>query len=200
MNITPSTINQPTGIVGIPEGISYGQNERVDELNTRIFGRFHPDRQLQPNFSINSVQTKYAHFPVIDRRVPANTSINVNPTGYATGEFFVPPIGARGPVAGFLDQVNTESVLRNQCFALQRGADQAVYVPSSNSDMYRVSVSPTTSGFSADDIARNSHPELFYRHTFDQAPNPNVANAPGIGRDIFMNNTRTQLRNIVNQG
>lgn len=195
MNITPSAINQPSGIIGIPDGISYGQNERVDELNTRIFGRFQPDRQLQPNFSFASVPTKYAHFPIIDRRTPAKIAINNVGVGYSTGEFFVPPMGGRGPVAGFIDQVNTESVLRNQGFALQRGADQAIYVPSSNSDLYKVSVESRPLPIDGNINSANSHPELFSRPTFDPSPNPNITAAPAIGRDFFMNNTRTQLRN-----
>ena len=39
------------------------------------------------------------------------------------------------PFSGFVENVDVESVLRNQIFALQKN-DQAVYVPSSKSDLY----------------------------------------------------------------
>ena len=59
VNITPSHINQTSGVIGIPTGISYGQNERVDELNSRLFDRNHPDQSLKPNFDFRPVSTKY---------------------------------------------------------------------------------------------------------------------------------------------
>lgn len=186
VNITPSHINQASGVIGIPTGISYGQNERVDELNSRLFDRNHPDQSLKPNFDFRPVSTKYSHFPIIDRRAPNSVPYN-NYHEYSTGKFFVPPVGANGPVAGFTNNVNTESILRNQFFTIQRGADQGIYVPNSNSDLYRVNVDSKP--------GPNPHPTLFDRPTFSQDVNPNIV--PGIGKDIFMNNTRTQLRNTL---
>ena len=184
-HITPSRIDQPTGIVGIPNGISYGQNDRVDELNNRIFDRFHPVQGLKPNFDIRPVQTKYAHFPIVDRR--SQLLVNTDIAEYSTGQFFVPSVGR---ITGFINNVNTESNLRNQFFALQHGADQGVYVPSSDSDMYKVPVSASSNQYA------NPHHKLSEIPVFDNAPNPNTN--PAIGKDFFMNNTRTQLRNTVN--
>ena len=59
--------NQST-ILGLPQYLYYGQNERVDELNDRIATRHFSDSPLQPNFDPRSVPTKYAHFPIINRR------------------------------------------------------------------------------------------------------------------------------------
>lgn len=189
-HITPSRIDQASGVYGIPDGISYGQNERVDELNSRMFDRFYPEQGLKPNLDFRPVPTKYAHFPVIDRRskMDVNTSIASVPD-FTTSGFFVPAMGRNGPVSGFINNVNTESELRNQYFALQHGADQAVYVPASTSDLYKISV-PTGSNQMS-----NPHQGLSVRPTFSSAPNPNAN--PNIGKDIFMNNTRTQLRNSV---
>ena len=186
-HITPSRIEQSSGITGIPDGISYGQNERVDELNSRIFDRFYPEQTLKPNLDFRPVQTKFAHFPMIDRRskMDVNTSITSVPD-FTTSGFFVPAMGRK---SGFINNVNTESELRNQYFALQRGADQGVYVPASTSDLYKISV-PTGSNQMS-----NPHQGLSVRPTFSSAPNPNTN--PNIGKDFFMNNTRTQLRNSV---
>jgi hypothetical protein len=171
-------------ILGVPEYLYYGQNERVDELNARIKGRQFPDSPLEPNFSPRPVPTKYSHFPIINRRKPMNepvipylehnTNINFNPGTH------------RAPPSGFLNNVDVETVLRNQTFALQR-AGQDVYVPSANSDLYNVRVVSRAS--------EQTHPLLFEMPQFDGRLHPNVAGSD-IGRDQFFNHTRTQLRKI----
>ena len=170
--------------MGVPEYLYYGQNERVDELNTRIKDRQFPDSPLEPNFSPRPVPTKYSHFPIINRRkqmnepmipyLDYNSNINFNPGTH------------RAPPSGFLNNVDTETILRNQTFALQ-SADQNVYIPSSNSDLYKVTVVSRPSD--------QTHPLLFDRPQFNWQTHPNVANS-NIGRDQFFNHTRTQLRNI----
>lgn len=173
-------------INGLPEYVYYGQNERVDELNQRIKSRQFPDSPLEPNFDPRPIPTKYALFPVINRRkltmepvipyLDYNGTANFNPGTH------------RAPPSGILNKIDVETVLRNQTMALQRGADQGVYVPSSNSDLYNVHV-----------ISRPSeqpHPILFERQQFSNAPHPNVATS-NIGRDLLYNHTRTQLRNGV---
>ena len=177
--------NQNT-ILGLSEYLYYGQNERVDELNDRMASRHFPDSPLQPNFDPRPVPTKYAHFPIINRRTPLkepvipyldyNSSINFNPGTQ------------NAPSSGYFNNVEVENRLRNQYFALQRGAEQDVYVPSSNSDLYRIVV---PSGSQRDP---QPFPDLFGRAQFDPSPNPNVANSQ-IGKDTFFNHTRTQLRN-----
>ena len=171
-------------MLGVPEYLYYGQNERVDELNTRIKDRQFPDSPLEPNFSPRPVPTKYSHFPIINRRKPMNepvipyldhnTNINFNPGTH------------RAPPSGFLNNVDVETVLRNQTIALQR-ADQGIYVPSTNSDLYNVRVVSRPS--------EQTHPLLFERPQFDGRLHPNVAGSD-IGRDQFFNHTRTQLRKI----
>ena len=91
-----------------------------------------------------------------------------------------------GPISGYINNIDTETVLRNQTIALQR-SDQAVYIPSSTSDLYNVTVisKPT----------EQTHPLLFEKPAFDNTLHPNVANS-NIGRDKLFNHTRTQLRNM----
>jgi hypothetical protein len=43
---------------GVHVGVSYGQQDRVDELNERIRQRHFSDKPLAPNFSSHPVMTK----------------------------------------------------------------------------------------------------------------------------------------------
>lgn len=172
------------GIIPETPGIIYQQYERLNELNDRIASRQFSDRPLQPNYDPRPVSTKYSHFPIIDRRKSTPPTPLVKYLEYSPETNFA-SISGKGTVDGFLRNVNTESTLRNQYFALQN-ANQAVYVPSSSSDLY---------GFSA--VGRQetqTHPSLFYQPSFDSTPNANINSA--IGSDRFFNHTRTQLRGL----
>jgi hypothetical protein len=153
-------------IYGAHQGVQYGQNERADELNERINARTIPDSPLEPNFNPRPVSTKYAQFPIVNRRKMVNE----------------PSI----PYPGYRNNVDVENSLRNQEYALQHGAEQNVYIPSSNSDLYRPTIVSAPS--------EQPHPRLFEQHNFSSMPHPNVENSI-IGRDQFFNHTRTQLRN-----
>jgi hypothetical protein len=172
-------------LYGTVEGVHYGQNERVDELNTRIGSRQFPDSPLEPNYDPRSIPTKYSLFPVVNRRAPATKPILPYVEYNVTANFN--PGSHRAPPSGFLTNVDTETILRNQTFALQRGADQSVYVPSSQSELYKVRLPiPSQS-------EPQPHPDLFQQYQFDPFLHPN-AQDPNIGRDKFFNHTRTQLR------
>ena len=183
-----SQINNTDKMYGLPEHLFYGQNARVDELNDRIKSRQFPDSPLEPNFSPRSVPTKYALFPMVNRRAPLHEPVipylSHNLVNFNPGTQNAPP-------SGYINNVDTETVLRNQTIALQRGADQSAYIPSSNSDLYNVIVPP-----SSNRNDEQTHPLLFERQMFDQTINSNVAGS-NIGRDRFFNHTRTQLRNNV---
>ncbi len=172
---------------GVAEGISYGQNERVDELNDRISARVKPDYPLPPNFNSRPVMTRYSVFPMLNNRISANVPIESN-YNYALETNFTPPLMMSGPPAGFINNINTESQLRNQFFALQKGAGQDVYIPSKDSDLYKVTIVSTPQ--------EQPYPLLFEKSNFDQSLHPNVMDQPNVGQDFFHNNTRTQLRGI----
>ena len=177
---------QSSNIIGlVPDvpGILYGQNERTDELNSRLTERQFSDRPLQPNYDPRPVPTKYSLFPITNRRKLMDEPLSPYLDHSVESNFA--PITQNGPVDGYLQNVNTESSLRNQYFALQKGVDQSVYVPSSTSDLYNVSV-----------VSRPSiqpHQDLFNKPTFESRVHPNVMN-PSIGNNLFSNHTRTQLR------
>jgi len=181
-------LSEPNKIQGLlPEtpGILYGQFERVDELNDRILGRFYPDMPLQPNLDVRPVPTKYSHFPVIDR-IPMTKVPIIEAPYYSIGSNFTPST-SRGPVDGYFSNVNVESSLRNQYFALQKGAPQNEYIPSSQSDLYKVQMANPSRSES------QPYPGLFNQYRPNSVKTPSNLD-PKIGADRFFNHTRVQLR------
>lgn len=169
-------------IYGLEPGIKYGQNARVDELNDRTLARFATDAPLQPNLNRRPVPTKYARFPVIDRVAEAHIPIRTY-SDFSSDSNFA-PIQGKGPFSGF--KVCDESNLRNQYFAIQ-SAPQAVYIPSSSSDLYKVTIAP--------DSRREPQPFLGLFDQYSMNPFAPIRNSdPKIGSDTFLNNTRIQLR------
>jgi hypothetical protein len=88
------------------------------------------------------------------------------------------------PWSGFANNVNVESTLRSQFFALQ-DCEQSQYVPSSNSDLYNVYVPPKP--------VKQPYPDLFKKEIFDHC-NPNPHN---LGNNFFNNNTRNENKDIM---
>jgi hypothetical protein len=84
-----------------------------------------------------------------------------------------------------LKGIDKETILRNQVFALQHGADQAIYVPSSNSDLYKTTIVSTPG-------EPQPFPSLFSKSQFAVTENP--VEGTNIGKNVFFNHTRTQLR------
>jgi len=168
---------------GVAEGVTYQHNERVDDLNNRIQDRQFPDQPLEPNYQFRPVPTKYSLFPITERRTPANESRIKYPEYNQYGNFN--PGSDIAPINGFLRNVDTETVLRNQVFSLQN-YPQNVYIPTSNSDLYNVTV-----------ISRPSeqpYPLLFENPELEKNLHPNIESS-NIGKKIFFNPTRVQLRN-----
>ena len=180
-------INESDIIYRVPQfaGVIYQQNERLDELNTRLGQRQFSDKPLQPNYDPRPVPTKYSLFPIIDRRKPAPPTPLNQYLEYSSQTNFA-PIDPNGPVDTFFQNVNKESELRNLYFGLQHGADQAFYIPNSTSDLYQFSAVGRQE--------QQTHPDLFKQSVLDQTPNPNLN--PAIGSDRFYNHTRQQLRGL----
>jgi len=167
-------------IIGIPEGIYYGQFDRVNELNDRLGSRQFPDIALQPNFDPRPLSTKYTFIPSYKKStVPIRRNLD-----YVV-ELNFNPGTARAPPQGFLNNIDKETILRNQTFALQHGADQAVYVPSSTSDLYKTTIVSTPG-------QPQPFPDLFSKSQFALTTNP--VEGTTIGKNVFFNHTRTQLR------
>ena len=154
------------------------------ETNQRIYDRNIPSQLLQPYLDIRPVMTKYTFFPMVDGRAAVSVPLQKMPK-YSTVSVFNP--GNRSaPWSGF--NPNIESELRNQIFALQKSS-QAVYIPSSSSDLYTYSYSPNTNTNN-----QNPHSLLFEKPKFHSF-HPNV-NPKRIGGNMFMNATRCQLKEL----
>jgi hypothetical protein len=159
-------------------------NNRTEELNQRLCYRNMPSSQLQPQFDIRPLSTKYAKMPIVDRHVNHKVPIQVMPT-YDIETTFNPG-NAQAPWSGFAANINNESRLRNQFYALQNGAGQSCYIPSKNSELYNAPVQQATD-------EQQPFPALFMNQTFEEFnPCPK-----GLGGNFFENFTRQQTKELV---
>lgn len=176
-----------TNMIEIPSGILYKDSERLEELNNRIHRRIIPDNDVKlPHIlDIRSTPTRNClTFPIITSN---NTTYKHELSKYNIEDNFA-PIQRSGPFINFVNNVDRESTLRNQIYAIQNGAEQAVFIPSSNSDLYNVRM-PLSSNNIEQPFAG-----LFHQHEkFVTTENSFVKNN-NIGGDFFNNHTTTQLR------
>jgi len=164
---------------GVINGLYTCNHERVDEINNRISDRNLPSNSLQPQYSIRPVPTKYGYMPILDQYKKTSVPLNTY-TPYSLNNTFNPGT-AQAPWNGFSNNINTESTLRNQFFALQN-CEQSEFVPSSNSDLYQTKVDYVPQ--------KQSHPLLFDKPDLEPF-NPNTLN---LGNKLFNNHTRYQLK------
>ena len=150
-------------------------------MNNRLYNRNIPSQALQPEYSLRPVSTKYALLPIVDQRVKPTVPLKSYPV-YNTKQVFNPGT-AEAPWSGFAVNVNTESKLRNQFFALQK-CEQSEYIPSSDSSLF-VPYKPMSTN------EKQLYPDLFDKPDFEPF-NPNTLN---IGGKILNNNTRMQMLN-----
>ena len=164
----------------IPNGIYYGQNEDLDAINRGIYRRNLTEVPLRPNMDARSITTRQSLYPTTDIR----PNYKGNYLDFNEKTMFA-PMQSMGPLSGF--NVNDETRLRNQYFALQHGAEQSYYVPSGQSDLYRVQVASESNPYT------QPFPDLFAQPQFMTEPPPF---SDKIGVDLFHNCTQTQLRNL----
>ena len=155
-----------------------------NNIGNNIYERVVPSHEIQMNFGFRPIMSKYATMPILDNRVQSQVNINKEPI-YNNNEVFFP--GTSKPhFNGFASNIDNESTLRNQFFALQKG-DKHLYVPNSNSDLYENNLDIKNYNFNLDNLI------LFKKENFEDF-NPNISNK--IGNNIFNNSTRVQLKNI----
>jgi hypothetical protein len=156
------------------------------QTNTRIYDRNIPGKVLQPYLDVRPVMTKYSILPIVDPRKASTVPMMQQPV-YNTQTTFNPG-NTQSPWSGFVSNINKESELRNQIFALQKSS-QSVYVPSSKSDLYNYSFNPENNV-----QHQQQHSLLFEQNTFcDFNPNPDTT---VVGSGVFNNSTRTQLKEL----
>ena len=179
-----SEINENSGMYGVIQGYKVCNIERNLELDNRIYARNIPSAPLQPSFSIRPVPTKYELMGIYDRRAPATVPMQKFPT-YSVSSTFNPGT-AQAPWSGFASHINTESELRNQFFALQN-CEQSQFIPSSTSDMYQ-----SDSTLASSNTLPNKFVHLQRQETFE----PHNPNTCDLGKGLFMNHTRQQLKDL----
>lgn len=156
-----------------------------NETNTRVYDRNIPSQVLQPYLGARPVMTKYSRLPVVDPRKSVTVPLMQLPD-YNSRTVFNPG-NTKSPWSGFASNVNVESDLRNQIYAIQK-CSQAAYVPSSNSDLYQYGFTPQQQQVGA------AHSLLFSETHFDNF-NPNPDNKI-VGSGVFYNSTRTQVKEL----
>jgi hypothetical protein len=160
-----------------------------NQTNTRIYNRNIPTQPLQPYLDVRPVMTKYSYLPVVDPRKELNVGFQQKPTFNPYTTFN--PGNTKSPWSGFSSNINTESELRNQIYALQK-CSKSVYVPCSQSDLYNYTINQTNQTNNM-----QSHSLLFKTENFEEFnPNPDNKN---VGTNIFMNSTRVQVKDMTKQ-
>jgi hypothetical protein len=158
-----------------------------EQTNTRIYERNLPSQILQPYLNVRPVMTKYSYFPVVDPRSQPSVSFQQLPTFNVHTVFN--PGNAVSPWSGYASNINIESELKNQIYALQ-SCSQSTYVPNSNSDLYQNIVNGNGNGQSI-----GMHELLFKTENFcNFNPNPS-SNIVGAG--FFLNSTRSQIKEMT---
>ena len=159
---------------------------RQNIMNSRTYTRNIPSQPLQPYLEARSVLTKYSIMPIVDPRKEIKTPLTQQAT--YNPEHTFNPGNAAAPWSGFASNINQESDLRGQIFALQK-CTQAKYIPCSKSSLYNVQwKNPNAS-------LKQPFPELFKKEEFGPvSPNDNPNT---IGFSLFNNATRQQLKNLT---
>jgi hypothetical protein len=157
---------------------------RHDIMSQRAFSRNQPSQQLQPYLSARPVLTKYSIMPIVDPRKEIHTPLIQRAT-YNPKQIFNPG-NDFGPWSGYASNINDESELRNQVYALQRSS-QAVYVPSSESSLY-------TMTWKNNNVPHQPFPNLFVEEKF--GPDNKNVHSDTVGFALFNNATRQQIKNV----
>ena len=165
---------------------NFSCSARQDIMNTRTYVRNIPSQPLQPYLEARPVLTKYSIMPIVDPRREIKTPL-IQQATYNPSQIFNPGnVNERGPWSGYASNVNHESDLRGQIFAIQE-CSQATYVPGSTSSLYNVhwKSRPVDQPF----------PGLFKKE--ELGPTDLNADPRVMGVGIFNNATRQQLKDLT---
>lgn len=159
-------------------------SQRQQTVYLRSYLRNIPSQPLQPYLDARPVSTKYSFMPIIDSRKQTDTPL-VQQATFTPEKIYNP--GYKGPWSGYASNINRESELKNQIYALQT-CSQSEYVPSSKSNLYQITWQNTNK-------PNQPFPELFKNEQFCPVnPNPNPDK---IGYSLFNNATRQQTKNLT---
>lgn len=161
--------------------------ERQQTVYSRSYLRNVPSQPLQPYLDARPMATKYCRLvPVLCPSPPPITVPLQQQATFHVNTIFNPG-NDTAPWSGYATSVNTESILRNQVYALQK-CDQAIYVPSSQSSMF-----VNNMHYARKDNHANDPFPLLFQDPVLSTSNPTF---PSIGHALFHNATRTQLNDL----
>lgn len=167
---------------GVVDGVYLCNMERTQQISDRMYQRNIPSEPLKPELSPRPQQTKFTVLGKNQPEKPNTCPPSKHYANFTTSKIFNPG-NAQAPWYGFASNINTESTLRNQFFALQ-DCDQAKYIPSTTSDLYEAKITSQP--------MPQPHPHLFRKDDFD----PFQPNCLGIAKDLFHNHTHQQLKDV----
>lgn len=169
---------------GVIDGRYHCNQNRTKVLSDRMFQRNVPSQHMQMFFSPRSVQTRYVHMPMLDCHTPSNTSCESLPT-FNNNTMYSPSDSL--PFNGYQTNVDVESRLRNIIFPIQKAA-QSKFIPDESSDLYVNYYLTANNKF----YPNNPHQLLTKEEPLPKF-NPNKHN---IGKKMFNNNTRVEIRSL----
>ena len=163
--------------------------DQVD-MNSRMYAHVVPSldevanrNMLEPSFDPRATPTRYTRLQTIPQRAVPLVAKEPHPAydqSKVNGRIY-----SGGPFVGFADNVDTETVLRNQVVPLGR-SDIHTFIPSTESDMYvtrQASLSNRLPG-----VNTRQFQGLFEETRFA----PHDPNVLGGGGNVFSNHTREQ--------
>jgi hypothetical protein len=160
-------------------------SQRQQTVYLRSYERNIPSQPLQPYLDVRPVMTKYSILPIVDPRKQIETPL-IQQATYSPEKMYNPGNDS-GPWSGYASNINDESDLRNQFFAIQN-CTQAAYIPTSKSNLYKVNWQNTNK-------PQQPFPSLFKDEQFCPInPNPNPEK---IGFALFNNATRQQVKELT---
>jgi hypothetical protein len=164
--------------------IDQSTSQRQQTVYLRTYERNIPSQPLQPYLDARPVMTKYSTLPIIDLRKTVDTPL-IQQATYSPEKIYNPGNNF-GPWSGYASNINDESDLRNQIFALQ-SCSQAAYIPSSKSSLYNIK-------WQNERKIQQPFPTLFKNEQFCPInPNPNPEK---VGYALFNNATRQQTKDL----
>lgn len=118
---------------GVYDNVYFCNMDRLETINSEIRNRNIPSEPLRPEFSFRPVATQRCVLPIVDNRTP--TTVPLKKYDQFSVEKVFNPGTAQAPWDGFAANINIDSLLRNQFFALQK-CSQAEFVPSSKGPLF----------------------------------------------------------------
>lgn len=168
----------------------------VSKINERLLARNMASGNIEVLIPPRPQQTLFT-MPLHNIIPPAECKSNVLRYNLESEEYFL-PCTTKGAWSNFSSNINNESILRNQIYAIQN-AEQAQYVPKSNSDLYNSTI-PKTNNSSAQAIFpnlpnSNSEQNIWgVQPTFNRENNQFLPPPVNLGNKLFNIDTRQELK------